>query len=86
MIHFRRLLASLFCSLMLASAAPAQTQTPGLQGDYWGPNLAAIPATPGVPAGNPSLTRVDTTVDYTTATYPAPSPTPITSSSAGPVS
>ena len=70
MIPFRRLLAFISFSLTLASAAMAQTQTPGLQGDYWGPNLGAIPAAPGVPAGNPSLTRVDTTVDYTSATYP----------------
>ena len=70
MILFRRFLSLLAFFLTLASAALAQTQTPGLQGDYWGPNLAAIPAAPGVPAGNPNLTRVDTTVDYTTATYP----------------
>jgi hypothetical protein len=53
-----------------ASAAAAQTVTPGLQGDYWGPNLGAIPAAPGVPAGNPNLSRVDATVDFTDATYP----------------
>lgn len=56
--------------LLLATHAAAQTVTPGLQGDYWGPNLAAIPATPGVPAGNPNLTRVDSTVDFADATFP----------------
>ena len=56
--------------LGLATSAAAQTVTPGLQGDYWGPNLAAIPASPGVPAGNPNLTRIDATVDFTDASFP----------------
>jgi len=56
--------------LVFATNAAAQTVTPGLQGDYWGPNLAAIPAAPGVPAGNPNLTRVDATVDFVDATFP----------------
>jgi hypothetical protein len=62
--------AGILFLLLLSRAAAAQTLTPGLQGEYWGPNLAAIPAAPGVPAGAPNLTRVDATVDYTTATYP----------------
>src|SRR5256885_1883681 len=43
----------------------------GLQGEYWGPG-ATIPASPGVPAGAPSLTHVDTTVDYGDAGWPVP--------------
>ncbi|HZE99599.1 MAG TPA: PA14 domain-containing protein [Planctomycetota bacterium] len=67
-LHVHLLVGALV--LACAPAAVAQTVTPGLQGDYWGPNLAAIPATPGVPAGNPNLTRVDATVDFADATYP----------------
>lgn len=66
----KKALAVIFFFLAIASAAAAQTQTPGLQGDYWGPNLAAIPATPGVPAGAPNLSQVDPTVNFTDATYP----------------
>lgn len=56
--------------VVLAAVAEAQTVTPGLQGDYWGPNLAAIPAAPGVPAGNPATTRTDPVVDFADATFP----------------
>jgi hypothetical protein len=56
--------------ILALSLAGSQSQ-PGLQGEYWGPGIA-IPAYPGVPAGAPSVTRVDAVVDFSDASFPAP--------------
>jgi hypothetical protein len=65
------MLRSTIFAFALSLCAATPQVTPGLQGEYWGPG-ATIPAAPGVPAGAPNLTRVDATVDFANATFPAP--------------
>jgi hypothetical protein len=56
--------------ILALSLAGSQNQ-PGLQGEYWGPGVT-IPAYPGIPGGPPSVTRIDSTVDFTDGSFPAP--------------